>query len=86
MSFTPELIKERLRGPQFVPFRLVTTTNQDYDIYHPDMVFVGMRFVIVGTPSNDNPAFADSVSRIALMHITEMRDLPALATPAGVSA
>ena len=78
MSFTPETIKERLRGPQFVPFRLVTTTNQNYDIYHPDMVFVGLRLLIVGTPSNENPAFPDSFTRIALMHITELRDLPAL--------
>ena len=83
MSFTPENIKDRLRGRAFTPFRLETTTNETYDIYHPDMVMVSIRFVMVGTPSTENPAYPDLFSRVSIMHITEMRDLPRLVTPSG---
>ena len=80
MSFTPDNVRDRLRVQPFVPLRIVTTTDQTYDIYHPDMVMVGIRFVMVGTPSTENPAYADLFARVAIMHITEMRDLPRLAT------
>jgi len=83
MSFRPENVKDRLREQPFRPLRVVTSTDQTYDIYHPDMVMVGLRFLLIGTPSDDNPAFPDLFTRVALMHVTELRDLPALATASG---
>ena len=79
--FTPDNIQSRLREKPFIPMRIVTTTGQTYDIYHPDLVFVAERFLIVGTPSPTNPARADEVTRVAIMHVTEMRDLPLPAAP-----
>ena len=56
--------------------QIVTTTGQTYDIYHPDLVLVGRRFLVVGMPSSENPTQADLVTRIALGHVDELRDLP----------
>ena len=85
MIFTPEDVQARLREQPFTPLRIVTTTGQMYDIYHPDLVFVARRFLIVGTPSSENPAHADQVTRLALVHVTELRDLPAATPPSNGS-
>lgn len=82
MVFTPDNVRTRLKDRPFVPVRIVTTTGQTYDIFHPDMVLVGTTFLIVGTPSATNPAFFDQVTRVALIHVTELRDLPPVAPPA----
>ena len=81
MIFTAENIQSRLRDRPFVPARFVTTAGQTYDIYHPDLVFVGYSFLIIGTPAPDHPALADAVTRIPLAHVTEIRDLPAAVAP-----
>ncbi len=76
MIFTPDDIQTRLREQPFTPIRIVTTTGQVYDIYHPDLVLVARHFLIVGTPSPNRPTVADQVTRVALVHVTELRDLP----------
>lgn len=58
----------------FRPVRIVTTTNQTYDIYHPDLLLVAQRFLVVGTPSSEDPSLADLVTRVALVRVTELRD------------
>ena len=77
MSFTPEMLLERLRKQPFTPVRVVTTTGQTYDIHHPDEMFVTARYVIVGTPGKQHPAMLDATTQVATIHITELRDLPA---------
>jgi hypothetical protein len=79
--FSADDIQSRLHERPFTPVRIVTTTNQTYDIYHPDLVLVGRRFLIVGTPSNDNPTQAEQVNRISVIHVTELRDLPVPTAP-----
>lgn len=81
MVFTPEYIQQRLRDQPFVPVRVVTSTGKTYDVYHPDLVYVGTSFLIIGTPSPSKPAFADLVTRVALFHVTELQDLPPVAPP-----
>lgn len=76
MIFTPEDVKARLRDKPFTPVQIATTTGETYDVYHPDLVFVAERFLIVGTPSSKNPTLADQVTRVALVHVAELRDLP----------
>jgi hypothetical protein len=76
MIFTPDDVQTRLREQPFTPLRIVTTTGQTYDVHHPDLVLVARRFLIVGTPSSENPSQADGVTRIPLVHVTELRDLP----------
>lgn len=76
MIFTAEDILTRLRTRPFVPLRIVTSTGERYDVFHPDLILVTRRFLEVGTPDSDNPSVADMVTRVALVHIVELRDLP----------
>jgi hypothetical protein len=81
--FTSRDIQERLRERPFAPFQIVMTTGQTYDIFHPDLVLVGRHFIVVGTPVADIPALVDRVNHLALVHITELRALPATVSPTG---
>jgi hypothetical protein len=74
--FSANDILARIRERPFKPIRLVTTIGQTYDICHPDLVMVGRRELIIGTASSENPATFELVTRVALLHVTEMRDLP----------
>lgn len=86
MIFTGEDIKGHLRTRPFTPLRFITSTGQAYDVYHPDLVWVGLRSIMIGTPSPDNPSLYDMVTRVALVHIMEIRDLPMPAAPPADSA
>ena len=69
-------IQARLRERPFNPMRLVTSSGQSYDITHPELVLVGRRSLIIGTASNENPSQFESVSRVAIIHITDLQDVP----------
>ena len=77
MIYTPDDVQSRLRERPFAPVRILTSTGQAYDIYHPDLVLIARRFLVIGIPSSDNPSQADQVTRVALVHLAELRDLPA---------
>jgi hypothetical protein len=74
--FTADDIQNRLRERPFVPLRVVTSSGQAYDIRHPDLVLVGRRALIIGTASNDNPTQFETASRVAVMHVLDLQDLP----------
>ena len=79
--FTADDIQARLRDRPFTPVRFVVSTGQTYDVYHPDLVLVARRFLIIGLPSTDNPIQAEQVTRVGILHVTEMRDLPSPVPP-----
>lgn len=81
--FTPEDVQTRLRVHPFIPIRIVMTTGQTYDIYHPELIIVGRHYLAVGTPTRDNATIADQVNLLALVHITELRPLPTPVSPTG---
>jgi hypothetical protein len=70
-------ICDRVRSRPFCPLRIVTSSGEAYDVYHPDLIMVGTHEVTVGLPSGEAPTFYDLQARIALMHITALHDLPA---------
>jgi hypothetical protein len=74
--FRVDEIQARLRERPFVPLRIVTSSGESYDVIHPDLVLVGERSLIVGIASNSNPTIFAATSHVALMHITELQDLP----------
>ena len=74
--FHPEIIKSRLRRRPFVPLRIMTSSGQAYDIRHPELVIVGVRYLVVGTPSNDAAVRYQTENLLAIMHVTELQDLP----------
>jgi hypothetical protein len=79
--FTAEDIQARMRGRPFIPVRIVTSTGETYDVHHPDLVMTGRRFLMIGLPASDNPTVADQVTRVAMVHVAELRDLPIVSPP-----
>jgi hypothetical protein len=75
--FSADDIQSRLRERPFVPLRVVTSSGQSYDVTHPELVLVGRRALIIGTASNENPSHFDAASRVALMHVVDLQDVPA---------
>ena len=74
--FTAESILRRLKEQPFVPVRIVTSSGQSYDVPHPDLVWIAPRWLLIGKPSNQNPDLIEGASRVAIMHISDMQDLP----------
>lgn len=72
--FTPDDILARLKQQPFVPLRIVTTAGE-HKIRHPDLVLVGRRYLEIGTASRENPKVFDSISRVAILHITALEDM-----------
>jgi hypothetical protein len=81
--FSPRDIYRRVKGRPFKPVRIRTSDGQTHDVYHPDLVIVGPRYVTVGTASAEAPEFAELETRVAIIQITALEDLPVPATPGG---
>lgn len=73
---TSQDILDRVRKQPFVPIRFVTSSGESYEVRHPDMVWVGRRDIHIGMSSRGNPSIYEQVSRVSLLHITAMEDLP----------
>ena len=74
--FTPEQILKRLKTRPFKPLRIKVSSGEEFDIFHPDLVLVGQRDITIGTASKRNPATYDDQTRVAIMHMTMLEDLP----------
>lgn len=74
--FRPQDIKERLTVRPFKPLRIIVSEGQHFDVYHPDLVFVGERDIQVGFPSSYDPRIYDRVTRVALVHIVALEEIP----------
>jgi hypothetical protein len=78
MLFTSESIKARVRQEPFVPFQIVTSAGEQYDVHHPELILVGAREVTVGSTSKLGAIAYEHLNRIALMHITAIKDIPSI--------
>jgi hypothetical protein len=74
--YTAEEIQARLRERPFRPVRIVASEGLRFDINHPDLVLVGRRDLMIGTPDPSTPSIYDRVVRVALVHVVAMEDLP----------
>lgn len=81
--FTPDEIESRIRAKPFVPVRIVTSSGQSFDIYHPDLILIGRRSLEVGTASNENPKHYERVTCVAIVHVTALEELPSPVSPSG---
>jgi hypothetical protein len=81
--FTANDIQARVRSRPFVPVRIVTSAGQPFDIYHPDLIMVGRRDLTLGTASAENPTQYEQTTRVAILHVTALVDLPVPTPPAG---
>jgi hypothetical protein len=83
----PEDLNKWLRASPFRPFRLYLTNGHTYDVRHPELVMVGRSAIIVGTPSLEHadPVY-DDYTTVALLHINDIKPLPAPAPSGGNGA
>jgi hypothetical protein len=81
--FNPEEIQARLRERPFRPLRIVASEGLRFDMRHPDLVFVGRRDLMIGTPDPETPSLYDRITRVALVHVVALEDLPASAPTSG---
>ncbi len=78
---TADDIRTRARQQPFTPFRITTSGGEAFDVTHPDLVMVGRRDVVIGLPSRDDPAVYEQIARVAILHVTSLRDLPQPSAP-----
>jgi hypothetical protein len=76
--YNAEEILARVRRRPFRPLRLIVSEGLHYDIHHPDLVFVGRHDLHIGHPWRGHPGIYDGVTRVALVHVVALEDLPAL--------
>ena len=74
--FTAKDIQQRIRKQPFVPLRVVTSAGELFDVHHPAMILVGQRDIQIGEPSAEDPTIYDQVTRVSILHITALKDLP----------
>ena len=74
--FRYEDIQSRLRDKPFRPFRIVASEGLKYEIYHPDLVFIGRNDLQIGFASPEHPKAYDRVIRVAMIHIVGLEDIP----------
>lgn len=79
--FNANDIYARVKKQPFEPLRIITSSGEHYDIYHPDLIMVGQRNVFIGTASKNNPTIYDKSTYLAILHITAMENLPVPAAP-----
>jgi hypothetical protein len=70
-----ESIEARLRERPFVPFRIVTLSGQSYEVFEPELEMLGIRDLIVGTPSKRNPKLFAAENRVVLSEIATLENL-----------
>ena len=74
----PELLEETRRQP-FNPFRLVMTDGQGFDIYHPDLIWVGKYAAFIGLTGAPNQLLFERTVKIDLLHVVRLEPLAAKA-------
>jgi len=74
--FTAEGIKERVRVQPFVPFRVVSSSGESYEVRLPDLIWIGARELHIGMGSKKKPTLYEKVARVSILHITALEDLP----------
>lgn len=77
--YNAEELQARLREKPFRPMRIIVSEGLRFDIYHPDLVFVGRRDIMIGFAAGDNPSVYERVTRVAMAHIVALEDLPPVA-------
>jgi len=80
---TTDDIRVRIRQHPFRPLRIMTSSGENYDVLHPDLIMFGKNEITVGLLGSESSKYYEQVARIAVMHITALNDLPMPPTPPG---
>lgn len=79
--FTANDIRARIKVQPFKPVRIVTSSGQTYDVFHPGMILIGQRELTVGRPSSGDPSIYEQTDQVSVLHVTALEDLPANGKP-----
>ena len=79
--YSAEDIQVRLREKPFRPLRIVASEGLRYEIHHPDLILVGRHDLMIGHPDPVTPTVYDQVTRVALVHVVALEDIPIAAVP-----
>jgi len=63
-----------LRTP-FIPFRVLLSTNESFDVRHPEMAVVTDRFISIGRPIRNSNDVTILIHWISLQHIVYVHRL-----------
>ena len=74
----PQHIKDMLDRRPFVPFRVVTSSGQSYDIRHPEMALVTKNTLFVGINSAGDTIPEDG-KIVSILHVTGLEALQQVA-------
>jgi hypothetical protein len=69
---SPMDIVSALRERPFEPLRFIVSDGSAYDIYHPDLVFVGSSTSHIGFPSEEGSPFFERTIRVDNGHISRI--------------
>lgn len=71
-----EDLQSRLRARPFRPFRVLAAEGPPVEVFHPDLVLLGRRDLIIGSPDpHDRTVYAEA-TRIDFADILSLEDLP----------
>ncbi len=73
---TQEEFQEAVHRQPFLPFRVVLTTGETFDIRHPDLFMVGRRSAMLGITNDPTETAYDRTFRVDLLHVVGIQDLP----------
>jgi hypothetical protein len=79
--YSAEEIQARLREKPFRALRIVASEGQRYDIHNPDLVLVGRHDLMIGHANPARPSVYERVTRLALVHLVALEDIPMAADP-----
>jgi hypothetical protein len=71
----PEDLRDVLRRQPFEPFRLVMTDGVGYEIRHPDLLWVGRRFAMVGLTGRAGQTFFERAVQVDLLHVIRIEPI-----------
>jgi hypothetical protein len=74
----PEELRGFLRAQPFRPFRVNLTDGRHFDVRHPDMMLVGVGFVVIGIPQpREADPLAERSVTLSTFHIVSAEALEA---------
>jgi hypothetical protein len=76
-----EELTQLLRRQPFTPFRIHLTTGQEYDIRHPELVWVRRGCADVALDPDPKTGVIDRSERVSLLHIVRTEDIDAPIAP-----
>jgi hypothetical protein len=74
--FTAADLEKRCKKVPFMPFRIVTSSGESYDILHPEFLMIGKRLISVGIATDANARIFDDLDVLSVLHITAIEVLP----------